>query len=109
MVATFDRRTRTLRFPNLFPNADRTAAAGLRTIVAGRSERSQPPHKRLDARRARLALRVRGGHVSLSIAIRGGNDVYAVKAVLGVINEMFVWLHEHHHEYLVGQFGISSE
>ena len=109
MAATFDSRRRVLSFPSLFPGVDTTTAAQLRSMVASRSHRDQPDHKRLDARRARLIGTVRKGDFSLAIEIRGRNHAYAVTKALNVINELFVMLHECHPEYLVHAFGISAE
>jgi hypothetical protein len=109
MAATFDSRRRLLSFPSLFPGVDITTAAQLKSMVASRSDRDQPDHKRLDARRARLTGTVRKGDFSLAIEIRGRNHEYAVTKALNVINELFVMLHEGHPEYLIHTFGISAE
>ena len=109
MAAMFDSRRRVLSFPSLFPGVDIATAAQLKSMVASRSDRDQPDHKRLDARRARLTGTVRKGDFSLAIEIRGGNHAYAVTKALNVINELFVMLHERHPEYLVHSFGISAE
>jgi hypothetical protein len=109
MAAAFDHRRRVLTFPALFPGVDRATAAALKAMVASRSDRDQPEHKRLDARRARLTGAVRNGAFSLTIEIRGANHDYAVKKALNLINELFLALHEAHPEYLVERFGISTE
>ena len=109
MTAVFDAPRRRLLFPSLFPGITRDAAADLQAIVKSRLRKDQPLHKRLDARRARLAAAVRNGDLSVSVEIRGANHGYAVRAALNVINELFVALHEAHPEYLVERFGISTE
>jgi hypothetical protein len=78
-------------------------------MVAERATRSVPDHKRVDARRARLTASITKGDFSLAIAIRGANHEYAVKRALNLINDLFVMLHERHPEYLIEQFGLSSE
>jgi hypothetical protein len=109
--ATFEARRSVLKFDALFPAVDPKSplAVDLRMIVASRSTRTQPSHKRVDARRATLSSAVRGGTWSLTVAIRGSNHEYAVKAALNVINEIFVMLQERHPEYLIEQFGMSME
>ncbi len=109
LSATFDSRRRVLTFPSLFPGVDSATAAQLKSMVASRTHRDQPDHKRLDARRARLTGTVRKGDFSLSIEIRGRNHQYAVTKALNLINELFLSLHEGHPEYLVERFGISTE
>lgn len=107
--AMFDARGATLRFPSLFPGLDRAAAAELRAMVTSRTNRDQPAHKRLDARRARVTGSVRNGDFWLRVDIRGRNHAYAVSKALNLINECFLALHEGHPEYLVERFGISTE
>ena len=105
--AVFDPRTRTLSFPALFPGL--SAAAELKRVVAARTSRTLPAHKRIDARRARLSCRMRAGDYSLSVEVRGRDAGYAVRHVLNVINELHLALHEGHPEYLVERFGVSAE
>jgi hypothetical protein len=109
MAATFDSRGRVLTFPSLFPGVDTATAAQLKSLAASRSDRDQPDHKRLDARRARFASALRKGDFSLSIEIRGNNHDYAVGKALNLINELFLWLQERHPEYLIERFGFSAE
>ena len=108
MRASIDRRGM-LSFPRLLPQLPPEIAAGLRSMVAARSTRAVPDHKRMDARRARLAGAVRTGDFTLSVAIRGTNQDYAVSRTLNLVNDMFVALHEGYPEYLVQHFGISQE
>ena len=107
--AEFDPRTNTLRFPDLFPAIDKASAAALAAVIEDRSKRGMPDHKRLDGRRARVAGALRNGAFTLTAVVRGRNHGYAVKRVLGLINEMFVTLQEHHPEYLIEHFGLSAE
>lgn len=108
MRASIDRRG-VLTFPALLPQATREVVAEMRALVAARATRAVPDHKRIDARRARLACTVRKGDVTLSVEIRGRNQEYAVKQALNLVNDMFVALHESHPGYLVEHFGISQE
>ena len=108
MRASFD-RSGVFAFPGLLPEAGPEIVAAMRAMVAERSTRALPDHKRLDARRARLACAARKGSFSLSVNIRGRNEHYAVSKTLNLINEMFVTLHEAHPDYLVQHFGISQE
>lgn len=108
MQASVDRRG-VLTFPILLPQASPAIAAAMRSLVAARSTRAVPDHKRIDARRARLACAVSKGNFSLSVEIRGRNQQYAVSKTLNLVNEMFVALHESRPDYLVEHFGISQE
>ena len=111
MRAVADARTRTLTFTSLFPGIGRAApaVAMLDALVASRTARAQPAHKRLDGRRARVASRVTRGDWSLIVNIRGANHQYAVQRALNLVNELFLSLHESYPEYLVERFGLSPE
>lgn len=109
MRAEFNARTNTLTFPQLLPAIGKAAATDLADVLASRSGRNVPAHKRLDARRARVSGSSRQGAYALSVVIRGDNHDYAVKTALNVINEMFVTLQERHPEYLIEHFGMSAE
>jgi hypothetical protein len=108
MLASIDRRGR-LTFPVLLPQLSPEIAAELKSMVAARSTRAVPDHKRMDARRARLAITVRKGDFTLSVDIRGKNQDYAVSKTLNLVNDLFVALHEAYPDYLVQHFGISQE
>jgi len=109
MTAVFDPSTKRLSFPSLLPQLDREAATRMKAVIASRSERSQPEHKRVDARRGKISSAVRKGDFSVAVDIRGLNHDYAVSRALNVINELFVTLQEHHPDYLIARFGFSTE
>jgi hypothetical protein len=111
MRAGFDLRRGVLRFPALLPNAAKSAGlvGEMKSIVAARPTRKVPAHKRIDARRARVAAAVTQGALSLSVQIRGSNHEYAVRHALNLINEMVVALHESYPDYLIAEFGMSAE
>jgi hypothetical protein len=109
MRAHYDARRGVLAFPALFPGVEPGMSAELKGLVAGRAARDQPAHKRLDARRARLASAVRKGDWSLMVTIRGANHDCAVRGALNLINELFLALHQSYPEYLVQHFGLSTE
>ena len=108
MRASFDRNG-VLTFPALLPKTSLEIVEAMRAMVAERSTRALPEHKRIDARRARLACTASKGNFSLSVKIRGRNQQYAVSKTLNLVNEMFVTLHDAYPDYLVEHFGISQE
>ena len=100
-----------LAFPALFPAVESRSAMAmeLEALVTARAAKQQPAHKRVDARRTRIACAVGKGDWSLSIEIRGANHAYAVRHALNLINELFLALHASYPEYLVEHFGMSTE
>lgn len=109
LTALYDPVTRRLTFPSLLPQIDKQAAARMKAVVDSRTARSQPGHKRVDARRVGISSMVRKGDFSMTVEIRGASHEYAVSKALNVINELFVTLHEHHPDYLIERFGLSTE
>ena len=108
MRAVFDGRG-VLTFPALLPNTTKDIVIEMKALVAERSTRAVPDHKRIDARKAAVAAKVSKGDLSLAVEIRGANQQYAVSRTLNLVNEMFVALHESHPDYLVEHFGIPQE
>ena len=109
MRAVFDPRASTLAFPALLPSLPGEAAKDVKAIVRSRSGRGVPAHKRIDARKARVASAMRRGNLSLTLTVKGGNHVYAASHVLNLINELFVALQASHPAYLIERFGFSTE
>jgi hypothetical protein len=111
MRAVFDARRGVLTFDALFPGIAPASApaSGLAALVRERTSPRLPPHKRLDGRRARVSGATRRGDWSLTVTVRGRNHEYAVQRALNLINELFLFLHESHPEYLVRHFGLSPE
>ena len=108
---SYDPARRVLSFKNLFPNvtARSPIAAALREAVAERSTDRVPAHKRLDGRRAQASCGIRGGSFSLTMRVRGEHEAYAVQRLLGLVNELFLVLHESFPDYLSAEFGLSLE
>lgn len=114
---TYDPARRFFTFNDLFPDVGPRSriAVDLRRLVAERSTRRVPAHKRLDTSRVRAACAVRRGRFALTMRVvsragRAGRDEeYAVRHLLNLVNEMFLALHETYPDYLIAHFGLSSE
>jgi hypothetical protein len=111
ITLTHDPARRVLAFTSLFPKigARSPIASALRDVVAARSTRRVPAHKRLDPRKVRAGCAVRGGHFALTMRITGADEADAVSQLLNLVNELFLVLHEAYPEYLVSHFGLSAE
>jgi hypothetical protein len=111
MLAVFHPSRSVVAFPALFPGvaADSALKSGLAALVSSRASRSQPAHKRVDARRARLSCSVRRGDWSLAVHIRGNNHEYAVRKAVNLINELCLLLRETYPDYLISRFDLSTE
>ena len=110
----YDPARRVLSFDGLFPHvAARSTMAGvLRDLVAERSTRRVPAHKRLDGRRVQVECAVERQRFTLAMRVRGApgrNEAYAVRHLLNLVNELVLALHETYPDYLIAHFGLSSE
>jgi hypothetical protein len=85
-------------------------ARALTSVVAARTARAAvPSHKRIDRRRAEVSCSAGARGFSLVLKMHGPQHEYVVRHSLNLINDLFLQLHEAHPEYLVEQFGMSSE
>jgi len=100
-----------LVFQDLFPAAARQygVVEAVRAVVASASSAERPAHRRLHPRRAKMTCRFVRGHGSLELALAGSNAEPAVRAALGLVNELFLVLHECFPDYLIAEFGASPE
>lgn len=108
---TFDPKSHRLACVKLFTGIARTASLGsdLRAAVWERTTSAVPAHKRVDARRVRLQSAIRNGAFSISLTIRGANHEDAVRKLLNLVNELFLLLRERYPDYLVAEFGMTTE
>jgi hypothetical protein len=108
---THDPTTRELSFRKLFTHVSpRSAvAAALGHVVAERTTRRVPAHKRLDRRKAEALCAVNRGQFSLTMRVRGAHDAYAVQKLLAIVNDLYLELQERFPDYLIEQFGLSAE
>lgn len=120
---TYDPARRLFAFNDLFPDVGPRSriAVALRRLVAERSTRRVPAHKRLDTTRVQAACAVRRGRFALTMRVvsragkagraggPGRDEEYAVRHLLNLVNEMFLALHETYPDYLIAHFGLSAE
>jgi hypothetical protein len=111
MAIAFARATSTLSFVQLFPHvADTPGVLGsLREEVRLRTSPAVPPHRRIARRRAPVAAVVRDGALSIRVTLKGRDGSQAVRATLGLVNDLFLLLQERYPEYLVAHFGFKDE
>ncbi len=111
MTVLYDPRTAALTFKNVLPRVGSTTSLKrhLYGLIDGRRTGGVPAHKRIDARRARIARSTRRGDFSLTFVVRGRQHEYAVQKGLNLVNDLFVLLHSTYPDYLEEQFGLRAE
>ena len=110
-VVSYERSSRALTFRRLLPSAASYPGLSgeLKRVVDEHRSAAVPPHRRMDARRVRVACAVRHGDFSLRLAIRGPHHAYAVQRGLNLVNQMFLLLQASYPEYLIECFGFPSD
>ena len=111
MTLVFDPAAATLTLKELLPQVARGSAvlADVEELVASHASRAVPEHRRLDARRVRVACAHRRNAVSVVLEIKGRHHAYAVQRGVNLVNEIFTRLRESHPEYLWEAFGLPAE
>lgn len=100
-----------LSFRSLLPHvpARSPIATALRRLVAERTTRHVPPHKRLDRRTIRVSCGIRRGSFWLTFRVQPGGEARTVPKLLSVVNDLFVEMHEKYPDYLIAEFGLREE
>jgi hypothetical protein len=111
MTITYEPAARLLTFRHLLPRVDEYPGLvdELAQVLDDHRNPDAPAHRRIDARRARVAGSTRGGSFSITVQVRGNHGEYAVQRGLNLVNQMFLLLQARYPEYLVECFGLRSE
>ena len=81
----------------------------LRQYIAGRTDHNLPAHRRLNTDFVTLAYTNRKQNVSLVMRADKEQHKYAIKALLGTLNDLFAYLNLYHIDYLHTNFGVPEE
>jgi hypothetical protein len=83
---------RELTFRDLLPGVEGRSRMyrDLRAFVTSRTAPTLPEHRRIDPRKARVAVRNRHGRVSLVVSLRGPHLEYGVRKAVNLVHEVFV-------------------
>ena len=111
MALHVDREATRLRFVDLLTQVDGRSSMGrdLAALIAARTSRTLPTHRRLDVRRASVEASTRKGAWSLVVTAHGTAHAYAIRYALNLVNDVFLLLHEKYPDYLIEHFGLSAE
>ena len=87
-----DTRAKTLVFPDLLPAVPRNSAMyrDLKRFVESRQSEELPPHRRVDAARARLPCANRSCSVSVGIAALDQDFEYSTRQLIHTVHEIFL-------------------
>jgi hypothetical protein len=108
-----DVRGSAVSFPALLPGVPARSAMAkeLKAFLTRFQTDAVPAHRRVDPARARLEVGIRGGSVSLGLAVRRGEFEYAARRLVHLAQEVFmVFLVDGpYYDYRVEQLGLDPE
>ena len=84
----------------------------LRQFLTERSDDkggSLPKHRLVDAKRAHVSLKSRGGNLSVVLQCKNHQRTYGVRRLLNLVHEIFVFLRASHEDYLWRHFQLPQE
>lgn len=108
----FDANRGTMRFPAVLPDvrAGSKMYADLKAFIKARQSGELPAHRRIDAKKARLASSVRGGAVSLALTVQNGDYQYGAQRLINLVHEIFlVFLADSYYEYMIEAFDLDPD
>jgi hypothetical protein len=103
--------TQTIAFKDLAPNmpARSNIYRELRTFLKERTEEDLPPHRRVDPAHFELLCSNRNASVSVGLRVTGGTEEEAMRKLMLLIHEAFLFLNDRWPEYMQEEFGASPE
>ncbi len=106
-----DTRQHRVSCPLLLPQVppDSEMYRALREFVRSRQDACLPEHRRIDAKKARLACGNGGGDVSLGLTILSGDYEYGVRKFVHLVHEIFVAFLSEYLDYQVEVFELDPD
>lgn len=106
-----DATRKKLVLTDLFPGVARNSAMyqELKSFLKSRSQADITEHRRLDPSKSRVAALLRGGAVSLEVAVIDTDYRYACTKLIHLAHESFLYLSEYWSDYLHHYFQLDME
>jgi hypothetical protein len=110
---TFEARSGTLRLSELLTNvpADSSMHEDLKDFIRSRQSDDLPDHRRLDAQKLQIRTYNRSGNIMLVVKARDGDNEYAVRKLVHLINEIYLTFlaDGKYFDYLVETFNLDPD
>lgn len=102
-----------MSLPVVLPNvpAKSDIYRNLKQFVQALQASSLPDHRRIDTRKARVTTQNRKGNVGLTLTVRKGEDEYAARKLIHLVNEIFLtFLSDgRYFDYMVENFDLDPD
>ena len=109
----FEVRTSTLRLSELLTGvpADSSMYGDLKDFIRSRQSDDLPDHRRLDPRKIQIRTYNRSGNIMLVVRITDGDNEYAVRKLVHLINEIYLTFlaDGKYFDYLVETFNLDPD
>ncbi len=109
----FEAEKNTLRFPLVLPNLAANSAMyrELKAFIKARQAVERPEHRRIDPRKAQVQAGNRGGQASLTLRIKDGDDEYATRKLIHLVQEIYLTflLDGRYYDYMVENFDLDPD
>ncbi len=108
---TFDVPRQSLRFEAVLPKTSAAMYEDFKRFVAERQSPELPKHRRIDPEEVRITCSRRNGDISVLVRARAGNLEYAVRALIGLVHEVYqVFLRDgRYYEYMIETFEVDRD
>lgn len=108
---TLDTQRRTLRVGVVLPQVSAKSAMyrQLLDFVRVRTTSDMPEHRRIDPRKAQVAVENHKGNVWITVTVRGGDYEYATRKLINLMQEIFMIFLLDHFDYEVVAFDLDPD
>jgi len=104
---------KTLQFPQLLPGVPARSPMyrDLRAFVKERQSDQLPEHRRVNPKKARLALGSQRGTVSITLSVKDGDFDYGTRKIIQIVHEIFLIFLEDgpYFEYMMEHLGLDPD
>jgi len=101
----------TLHIPLVLPQVPARSAMyrEFKGFLAERSSKEMLAHRRIDSKKARVACGNKGGNVSVTLTVRGGDYEYGARKLIHLIHEVFLTFLQPYFDYQVEVFELDPD
>ena len=106
-----DPAKKTLRFAVVLPGVPARSAMyrEFKKFLESRFTKEVPDHRRIDRKKARVTCGNRGGNVSVTLTVLGGDYAYGTRKLIHLIHEVFLTFLTEYFEYQVEAFDLDPD
>jgi hypothetical protein len=111
LMLVWNTKTETVQFKDVLTGVEARSQfqTELKAFLTGLFDESLPEHRRLDREKVSLTMTRRDGAVSIGLKLISASEDYAVRRLINLTHEMFLYLRLRWPEYMHEQFKLPEE